>query len=254
MGNRFEGKVAIVTGAGSGLGESIALAFANEQAAVVVADLNGQRAEAVVDEIVRAGGQGFAVVADISTEAGARRMADATVDRFGRLDILVNNAGIRSISPFLDQKLSDWQRTIDVMLTGPMLCSQASIPYMLRVGKGKIVNVASVTGIIALTKRAAYTAAKAGLIGLTKQLAFELSSQGIYVNAVAPGLMETPMNVAYLTDPQFTELTKRELPLGRWGKPEEIANVVLFLASPESDFVCGACWTVDGGWTSGKGY
>jgi len=140
------------------------------------------------------------------------------------------------------------------MLTGPMLCSQAAIPHMLAAGKGKIVNVGSVTGIIGLTKRAAYAAAKAGLHGLTKALAYELSGQKIYVNAVAPGLIETPMNTAYFEDPQFMQLLQRELPVGRWGQPNEIANVVLFLASDESDYVCGAIWNVDGGWLSGKGY
>ncbi len=181
-------------------------------------------------------------------------MIEAGVDAFGRLDILVNNAGVRVIVPFLEQSLEQWQWMLDVMLTGPMLCSQAAIPHMLKVGRGKIVNVGSVTGIIGLTKRAAYAAAKGGLHALTRALAYELSSQGIWVNAVAPGLMETPMNTAYYQDEQFMQLVRRELPVGRLGKPDEIASVILFLASDESDFVSGATWTVDGGWTSGKGY
>jgi gluconate 5-dehydrogenase len=251
---RFTGRVAIVTGAGSGLGRQIALQLAAEGARVAVVDLDEGRARSVVDEIAAGGGRAVAVRADVSKPADVKRMTDTAVTEFGRLDILVNNAGVRVIVPFVEQTLDQWQLLIDVMLTGPMLCSQAAIPHMLAAGKGKIVNVGSVTGILGLTKRAAYAAAKAGLHGLTKALAYELSSQKIYVNAVAPGLIETPMNTAYFEDEQFTQLLRRELPLGRWGQPDEIANVVLFLASDASDYVCGAIWNVDGGWLSGKGY
>jgi len=251
---RFAGKAAIVTGAGAGLGRSVALQFAAEGAWTTVADLDPAAAQAVVDEIEAAGGRAIAVGADVSKPVDVARMTDATVEAFGGVDVLINNAGVRVIVPFLEQTLEQWQRLIDVMLTGPMLCSQAAIPHMLARGRGKIVNVGSVTGIIGLTKRAAYAAAKAGLHGLTKSLAYELSSQGIWVNAVAPGLIETPMNTAYFEDEQFKDLLRRELPLGRWGQPHEIGNVILFLASDDSDYVCGAIWNVDGGWLSGKGY
>ncbi len=251
---RFTGKSAVITGAGAGLGRSIALRFGAEGALVTVADIDPERAAGVVAEITAAGGRAVPIGADISKPADVARMTETAVDEFERLDILVNNAGVRVIVPFLEQTLEQWQWMLDVMLTGPMLCSQAAIPHMLEVGRGKIVNVGSVTGIIGLTKRAAYAAAKAGLHGLTRALAYELSSQGIWVNAVAPGLLETPMNTAYFQDEQFMQLVKRELPVGRLGKPDEIANVVLFLASDESDFVSGATWNVDGGWLSGKGY
>ena len=251
---RFAGKAAIVTGAGAGLGRSVALQFAAEGAWTTVADLDPTAAQAVADEIEAAGGRAIAVGADVSRPEDVTSMTQATVEAFGGVDVLINNAGVRVIVPFLEQTLEQWQRLIDVMLTGPMLCSQAAIPHMLARGRGKIVNVGSVTGIIGLTKRAAYAAAKAGLHGLTKSLAYELSSQGIWVNAVAPGLIETPMNTAYFEDEQFKDLLRRELPLGRWGQPHEIGNVILFLASDESDYVCGAIWNVDGGWLSGKGY
>jgi NAD(P)-dependent dehydrogenase (short-subunit alcohol dehydrogenase family) len=251
---RFTGKSAIVTGAGAGLGRAIALRFGAEGALVTVADIDPQRAAAVAAEITAAGGRAVPVGADISKPADVASMVETAVGEFDRLDILINNAGVRVIVPFLEQTLEQWQWMLDVMLTGPMLCSQAAIPHMLTVGRGKIVNVGSVTGIIGLTKRAAYAAAKAGLHGLTRALAYELSSQGIWVNAVAPGLLETPMNTAYFQDEQFMQLVKRELPVGRLGKPDEIASVVLFLASDESDFVSGATWNVDGGWLSGKGY
>jgi gluconate 5-dehydrogenase len=251
---RFTDKSVIVTGAGAGLGRAIALRFGAEGALVTVADIDPARAAVVVAEIEAAGGRAIPVGADISRPPDVTRMTDAALEEFGRLDILINNAGVRVIVPFLEQTLEQWQWMLDVMLTGPMLCSQAAIPHMLKVGRGKIVNVGSVTGVIGLTKRAAYAAAKAGLHGLTRALAYELSSQGIWVNAVAPGLLETPMNTAYFQDEQFMQLVKRELPVGRLGKPDEIASVVLFLASDESDFVSGATWNVDGGWLSGKGY
>jgi gluconate 5-dehydrogenase len=251
---RFDGRVGVVTGGGSGIGRAIALRLASEGCAVAVVDMELDRAKQVAGEIEAAGGAALAVSADISSLTDTRRIATETDARFGRLDILINNAGIRPIAPFLELELSLWQRALDVMLTGPMLCSQAAIPLMLRQGKGKIVNIASVTGMLALTQRAAYAAAKAGLIGLTKALAFELSSKQIYVNAVAPGMTETPLNAPYFQDPAMAELLRRELPLGRWGQPGEIANVVAFLASDESDYVCGSTWAVDGGWTSGKGY
>jgi NAD(P)-dependent dehydrogenase (short-subunit alcohol dehydrogenase family) len=251
---RFTGKAAVVTGAGAGLGRTIALRLAAEGAAVTVADIDPQHAAAAAAEIEASGGRAIYVGSDVSKPADVDAMIEAGVDAFGRLDILVNNAGVRVIVPFLEQSLEQWQWMIDVMLTGPMLCSQAAIPHMLEVGRGKIVNVGSVTGIIGLTKRAAYAAAKAGLHGLTRALAYELSSQGIWVNAVAPGLMETPMNTAYYQDEQFMQLVRRELPVGRLGKPDEIASVILFLVSDESDFVSGATWTVDGGWPSGKGH
>ena len=251
---RFTGKSAIVTGSGAGLGRAIALNLAAEGGSVTVADLDLARAQEATEEILAAGGRAIAVDVDVSKPTEVARMTRVAVDEFGRLDILVNNAGVRVIVPFLDQTLEQWQWMLDVMLTGPMLCSQAAIPHMFKVGRGKIVNVGSVTGIIGLTKRAAYAAAKAGLHGLTRALAYELTSQGIWVNAVAPGLMETPMNTAYFQDEQFMQLVKRELPVGRLGKPDEIASVVLFLASDDSDFVSGATWNVDGGWLSGKGY
>ncbi len=251
---RFAEKATIVTGAGAGLGRSVALQFAAEGAWTTVADLDPVAAQAVAEEIESAGGRAIAVGADISKPDDVAAMIDATTAAFGGVDVLINNAGVRVIVPFLEQTLDQWQRLIDVMLTGPMLCSQAAIPHMLDKGRGKIVNVGSVTGILGLTKRAAYASAKAGLHGLTKSLAYELSGQGIWVNAVAPGLIETPMNTAYFEDEQFKDLLRRELPLGRWGQPNEIGNVILFLASDDSDYVCGAIWNVDGGWLSGKGY
>ena len=251
---RFAEKATIVTGAGAGLGRAVALQIAAEGAWTTVADLDPAAAQAVGDVIEAAGGRAIAVAADVSKPDDVGRMTDATVEAVGGVDVLINNAGVRVIVPFLEQTLEQWQRLIDVMLTGPMLCSQAVIPHMLEKGRGKIVNVGSVTGIIGLTKREAYAAAKAGLHGLTRALAYEMSSQGIWVNAVAPGLIETPMNKAYFEDEQFKDLLRRELPLGRWGQPNEIGNVILFLASDDSDYVCGAVWNVDGGWLSGKGY
>ena len=184
---RFTGKSAIVTGSGAGLGRAIALNLAAEGGSVTVADLDLARAQEATEEILAAGGRAIAVDVDVSKPTEVARMTRVAVDEFGRLDILVNNAGVRVIVPFLDQTLEQWQWMLDVMLTGPMLCSQAAIPHMLKVGRGKIVNVGSVTGIIGLTKRAAYAAAKAGLHGLTRALAYELTQPGHLGQRGGPG-------------------------------------------------------------------
>jgi NAD(P)-dependent dehydrogenase (short-subunit alcohol dehydrogenase family) len=248
-------RVVIVTGAATGLGYAIACEFARQGARVVVADVDRVGADKATASLAEMGGRAFAVQADVSVWPDVQRMAAETLKQFGRVDVLINNAGVRFIAPFLEMDIeAQWQRTLNVNLTGPMLCARAVIPQMLRQGRGKIVNIASVTGMLALSKRSAYTATKAGVIGLTKALAYEFSGQGIWVNAIAPGVIETPLNQAYFTDPVMIEILKRDMPIGHWGTPQDIANAAVFLASDRADFICGAVLTVDGGWMSGKGY
>ncbi len=251
---RLEEKAAIVTGGADGLGRGMALEFASEGATVAVADVNAEGAEKVAAEISNSGGSAKPVTVDVSRSDQVQAMVDSVFESFGRIDILVNNAGLRTASPFLEHDEESWRHTLDVDLTGPFLCMQACIPYMLRHGKGKILNIASVAGIMGLKNRVAYCTAKAGVIGLTKAAAFELSEQQIYVNAIAPGVIETSLTSSYFEDEAFARLLKREHALGRWGQPVDIAKAAIFLVSDDSDFVSGAVLPVDGGWLSGKGY
>ncbi len=247
---QLEGKVAIVTGGGGGIGKAIVETFAREGARVAIADRDLAAARTLAQSLDAARGLALAVEVDVADSAAVKRMAAQAFDAFGRIDILVNNAGIRFLNALLEQSEDEWRRTIDVNLTGPFLCCKAVIPYMLRAGKGKIVNVSSVAGLFGRPLRSAYCASKGGEIAFTRAAALDMKGQNIYINALAPALVDTPLNAAFTADAALAPMWGKETMVGRWGKPAEIAQAALFLASDASDFVNGTVLTVDGGWTA----
>ena len=244
------GKAGVVTGGSRGLGRAIAEAFVAAGARVAVLDLDG--AEQAAEEI---GGATIGLTGDV-TDPDAVEAAFATVaERFdGRFDYLVNNAGTRVQAPFEQHPLDIWRRTIEVNLTGSFICAQAAIGLMLERGGGSIVNLASIAGAIALKQRAAYNASKGGVIALTQSIAAELSGRGIRCNAIAPGIIETPLSAPYFRDERMIGAITANTPLGRWGQPPEIAAPAVFLCSDAASFVHGHTLFVDGGWMAYKGY
>jgi NAD(P)-dependent dehydrogenase (short-subunit alcohol dehydrogenase family) len=246
---RLLNDVAIITGAGRGIGQAIAAASAAEGARVIVADLDFDSATRVADEIRRAGGEALAHEVDISQPAQVQRMIDETFDRHGRLDVLINNAGVGLNKPFLTTTLEEWELQLRVNLTGTFLCGQAAARAMERQGCGRIVNVASISGQRGGQGRAAYGAAKAGVILLTKVMAVELSPIGIRVNAVCPGPVDTDQSRGTHT-PSTRQAYYDRIPARRYGEREEIAAAALFLASKEASFVNGHVLNVDGGFNA----
>ena len=242
---RVEHKVAIVTGAGSGIGKTTAQLLAREGAAVVVADVTGTE-QATAAEI---GGKAFAVHADVSNPADVEAMVAATMDRFGRLDILFNNAGIEGPqAPTADCTVDTFDRVIAINLKGVFLGMKYAIPAMLRSGGGSIINAASVAGLVGFENLPAYCASKGGVIQLTKAAALEYARQNIRVNATCPGVIWTPMVARIVGDNAEVRAAFEAIePVGRFGTPEEVAALVLFLASDESSFITGTALPVDGG-------
>jgi len=245
---RLAGKVAIVTGAGRGMGKGTALALAREGAAVVVNDVHDGSAEAVVKEIEAAGGQAMTFVADVSKESDVQAMVAATVERFGTVDILVNNAGIlRSTTPVDTIPLEEWELMMAVNVTGVFLCTKAVLPIMREKRSGKIVNVSSSAGRSTSTFGGAhYTTSKAAVLGLSRHTAREVAPYNINVNAVAPGSMDTEM-VRELATPEHIEQERRKIPLRRLGTAQDEANLVVFLCSEESSYITGATIDINGG-------
>jgi len=245
----LEGKAGVVTGGAQGLGRAIAEALAAAGATVAVVDVAGAGEAAA--EI---GGGAIGLAADV-TDAGAIDAAFADVaQRLGGFDFLINNAGVRSMAPFVDHPLEMWRRTIEVNLTGSFICAQVAARLMLARGGGSIVNLASIAGRLALKNRAAYDASKGGVISLTQAIAAELSGSGVRCNAIAPGIVETPLSADYFRDEAMTSVILANTPAGRWGQPPEIAGPAVFLCSDAASFVTGETLFVDGGWNAAKGY
>lgn len=240
----MKGKVALVTGARRGMGRAHAEALAKEGVKVALADLDLEETEKAAQTIRKQGGEAVAFRLDVSKKAEVEKVVGEVVARFGGLDILVNNAGIFEQKEALSMSEEEWERTIRVNLTGYFLCAQASAPHMAKNKWGRIVNIASVasgqTGI-GVARAAHYTASKGGVVGLTEALAVEWAPLGILVNAVGPGIIETPMVAGVSSDFVLG------VPLRRMGKPEEVASLVAFLASERSGYITGAVFFVDGG-------
>lgn len=244
---RLEGKKAVVTGGAMGIGRAIALAYAQEGASVAVADLQKEGAEETALMAAALGGTAFALTADIGNSADVTKMATVIEERFGTVDILANNAGSRIVKSFLDHSEEEWRRMLDVNLTGHFLVCKAVVPMMLKAGGGHIVNTCSIASVQGRPNRIGYCAAKGGFLTFTKALAADLSDKNIRVNALAPGMIETPMNQALADDPEIGSSWNNENLVGRWGQPEDVAKAAVFLASADADFITGATIQVDGG-------
>lgn len=248
---QFDGKVALVTGAGSGIGRVTALAFAREGAQVVVSDVNDSGQE-TVHLIEAAGGKALFVVADVANSDEVEQLIATTVATYGRLDYAFNNAGIAGVlAPAADQTVADWNRVIGINLTGVWLCMRHEIPQMLAQGGGVIVNNASILGLVGFRGASAYVAAKHGVLGLTKTAALEYAQQGIRVTAVCPGFIDTPMVESALAgDVQVKQAIAAMHALGRMGTSDEIASGVIWLCSDGASFYTGQPLVIDGGYTA----
>jgi NAD(P)-dependent dehydrogenase (short-subunit alcohol dehydrogenase family) len=236
------------------MGRSHAIAFAKEGAKVVVSDISLEDCEKVVKEIKKLGGEAMAVKCDVSKKEEVEEMVRKTIEKWGRVDVLVNNAAIAQFKPFLEMTEEDWDRTMDINLKGYFLCAQAVSKEMVKQKSGVIINIASIamgqTGI-GFPTLVHYVASKGGVVAMTEALALELAPYGIRVNSVSPGIIDTPMVNPVRADKKTLEGILMRVPMRRMGKPEEVSNLVLFLASDASSYMTGSNVVIDGGWLAG---
>ncbi|MGI8424640.1 MAG: SDR family NAD(P)-dependent oxidoreductase [Chloroflexota bacterium] len=246
----LSGRVALVTGAGRGLGRVMAMALAAAGADLAVCSRTASEIESLRDEAAALGRRAEALVADVTDEAACERLVEETVARLGRLDILVNNAGMNIRKPVLELTAAEYEQVLRVNLHGYFLCARAAGRRMVAQGSGKVINISSIMGTVALANQAAYASSKGAIEQLTKVMALEWAAHGVQVNAIAPTYFETELTRPLFEDGERNRFITERTPMGRWGQPHELAGAVIFLASDASSYITGHTLVVDGGWTA----